>query len=175
MTSRPIPLLLTLALLGACTNGGPKVVDLPSDSFLDPSAVRWKEAPPAASAVLTAVRAAEHPGFDRVVFEFQDRVPSWKTSYVPGPAQDCGSGETQAVAGGALLEVTFQQAQAHTDEGQATIPERERALNYPALQELQRTCDFEGMVTYFLGTKDRARYRIEELSAPPRLVVDVEH
>ena len=175
MHSRTLPLLLVLSLLGACASGGPKVVDLPSDSFLDPSAVRWKEEPPAASAMLTSVRAAEHPGFDRVVFEFQDRVPGWKTAYVPGPAQDCGSGETHAIEGGALMEVTFQQAQAHTDEGQPTIPERKQTLSFPTLKEMQRTCDFEGMVTYFLGTQERGRYRIEELSNPPRLVVDVEH
>ena len=39
--------------------------------------------------------------------------------------------------------------------------------------EVELTCDFEVVVTWVLGTKSPNRYRVLELSAPPRLAVDV--
>jgi hypothetical protein len=126
--------------------------------------------------VLTSVRAASHPGFDRVVFEFQGGgLPGYRVAYGSSPAHDCGSGEPNAVAGGALLEVRLEPAQAHTEAGEATIPFREHALDLPSLKALERTCDFEGIVTWALGVTAAKRFRATELSGPARLVVDVEH
>ncbi|HZD68842.1 MAG TPA: hypothetical protein VFA45_07975 [Actinomycetes bacterium] len=51
---------------------------------------------------LVAVRAAHHPGFDRVVFEFRGSLPSHRVGYVGSLVQD-GSGRPVDLAGGAIL------------------------------------------------------------------------
>lgn len=128
------------------------------------------------TAVLRAVRSARHEGFDRVVFEFVgDVLPGYHIEYVDKPVRDCGSGDPVPMAGDGWLQVQFHVAQAHTDEGKPTIPWREQTVSHPNLREIQRTCDFEGYVTYVLGVGSPNRYRAERLTAPPRLVVDIRH
>jgi hypothetical protein len=166
--------LLLAGLLGGCAAVEPP--SLEGEPFLDPSAVRETPDPGIPPALLTEVRTARHPGFDRVTFEFTgDRLPGFKVAYLAGPAHDCGSGEPKEVAGSAVLEVDLRPANAHTEEGRPTIPFRERLLELPVLQEIERTCDFEAVVTWALGVSGRKRFRVIELSGPPRLAVDVEH
>src|SRR4029453_15148685 len=61
-------------------------------------------------------RAAGHPGFDRVVFEFQGDVPEHTVRYVDQLVED-GTGEPVSVAGTADLEVVFPGANAHGEDG----------------------------------------------------------
>jgi hypothetical protein len=166
--------LLLSSLLGGCAAGEPPGVG--GGPFLDPSTVQETPAPEVAPALLREIRTARHPGFDRVTFEFTgDRLPGYKVAYLAGPAHDCGSGEPKEAAGSAVLEVDLRPANAHTEEGQPTIPFRERPLDFPVLKEIERTCDFEAVVTWALGVTGPKRFRVIELSGPPRLAVDVEH
>jgi hypothetical protein len=126
-----------------------------------------------APSVLTAVRAAGHAGYDRVVFEFSGDVPGYHVEYVDRPVRDCGSGDPKPVAGDAWLEVRFFPAHAHDEQGQPTVPSRELRPNLPNVLEIERTCDFEAVVTWVLGVRSPGRYRVLELSAPSRFVVDV--
>src|SRR5688500_16610067 len=59
--------------------------------------------------VLVDVRAGSHPGFDRVVFEFEGEVPEHTVTYVDQLVED-GSGNPVSLAGEANLEVVFQGA-----------------------------------------------------------------
>lgn len=127
------------------------------------------------SVILQSVSTAGCGGFDRVVFEFDRSVPTYAIAYIDRPITECGSGEIIGLAGDAALEVHFQSAQAHTDAGQPTIAERNRTLDHPNLEQLVDSCDFEGNVTWVLGLASRTPYRVTELTAPPRLVVDVRH
>lgn len=174
-----LPLLAAALFLGACAGGGPASPAPEADAgapFLAPSEVRETPPPAIPPALLTAVRTAENPGFDRVVFEFgEGALPGYRVAYLAGPAQDCGSGEEKPVAGGAILEVTLRPANAHTEAGQPTIPFREQPLSLPVLREIDRTCDFEAVVTWALGISAQKPFRVTELSGPARLVVDVEH
>jgi hypothetical protein len=121
------------------------------------------------------LRAAAHAGFDRVVFEFQGGVPGFHVEYVDHPVRDCGAGEPQDIAGDAHLEVRMSPANAHTEEGKPTVPERELKPGLPNVREIQRTCDFEAVVTWVIGVGSPNRYRTFELTDPPRLVVDIDH
>lgn len=169
-------LLLAALFLGACAAPAPQTPEADAgDPFVAPTEVRETPAPAIAPGLLTAVRAAEHPGFDRVVFEFAEgALPGYRVAYLQGPAHDCGSGDEKTVAGGAILEVTLRPANAHTEEGQPTIPFREQPLSLPVLREIERTCDFEAVVTWALGVSSQKPFRVTELSGPVRLVVDVE-
>jgi hypothetical protein len=130
------------------------------------------DSPPAR---LIAVRTATHDGFDRTVFEFDEHLPGYHTEYIDQPVRKCGSGKVAQVAGDGWLEVRFYPARARTEEGAPTVAERERMLNMPVLSELELTCDFEVVVTWVLGVQSPNRYRVRELSSPPRLVIDVRH
>ena len=66
-------------------------------------------------------------------------------------------------------------AYAHEEDGRPTVPERELRPQLPIVLEIERTCDFEAVVTWVLGVRSPNRYRVLELSEPPRLVVDVAH
>lgn len=166
--------LLLAGLLTGCaagerpgSGGGP---------FLEAGAVRETSTSDIPPALLREVRTAGHPGFDRITFELTgDRLPGYRVAYLAGPARDCGSGEPKEVAGSAVLEVTLRPANAHTEEGQPTIPFRERRLDLPVLKEIERTCDFEAVVTWALGVSEAKRFRVIELSGPARLAVDIEH
>ncbi len=131
---------------------------------------------PGASVTLRSVRAGQHADFDRVVFEFEGaQLPGYQLAYVDKPIILCGSGDPTPVAGQGWLQVRLTPARGHNDQGQATVAERELKPNLPVIQELERTCDFEGEVTWVLGNKKPNKYRVMELREPTRLVVDVQH
>ncbi|MET0413124.1 MAG: hypothetical protein ABW217_17590 [Polyangiaceae bacterium] len=125
--------------------------------------------------VLDAVRAAKNDGYDRVVFEFRERVPGYHLEYVAEPVLDCGAGDVKPVEGKARLEARFFPANAHTEQGQPTVAERELKPALPIVRELERTCDFEAVVTWVIGTTSKNPYSVLELADPPRLVIDIEH
>lgn len=127
-------------------------------------------------ATLVAVRVASHAGFDRVVFEFAEpSLPGLHVEYVDRPVRACGSGEVVPLAGDAWLEIRFYPANAHDEEGRATLDAREIAPRLPVVLEMKLTCDFEAEVAWVLGVASPERYRVLELSGPARIVVDVRH
>ena len=147
---------------------------LPAD-FRGTAGIITKKRDTQAPSRLIDVRSARHAGFDRVVFEFDGAVPGDHLEYVDNPVRRCGSGDPTAVAGDGWLEVRLTPADAHDTEGKALIAVRERQLDHAVLKELEQTCYFEAHVTWVLGLASPNHFRVLELSAPPRLVVDVKH
>lgn len=128
------------------------------------------------SVTMSSVRTGTHEGYDRTVFEFEGpRLPGYQVSYVKTPVQDCGSGDDVPVPGKAALQVRFTRAQAHNEQGQATVAQRTFKPALPSVLELARLCAAEGEVTWVLGTTRRAPFRVLELTNPTRLVLDVQH
>ncbi|RKH67743.1 hypothetical protein D7X96_18810 [Corallococcus interemptor] len=128
------------------------------------------------SITLRSVRTGTHADYDRTVFEFEGpRLPGYQLGYVKAPVQQCGSGDDVKMPGEAVLEVRFTLARAHDDQGQATVAQRSLKPALPSVLALERVCDFEGEVTWVLGTARRAPFRVLELSNPTRLVLDVQH
>ena len=126
--------------------------------------------------VLVDVRSGHHEGYDRVVFEFSgDAAPEWTTEYIDRPTHECGSGKQRYLAGAGWLQIHFEGTAAHTEEMEATIENRDRALSLPNLQQLTLTCDYEGNVIWVLGLELPSRYRVVELKNPTRVVIDVQH
>jgi hypothetical protein len=127
----------------------------------------------APTATLVSTRTGMHEGFDRIVFEFDERVPGYHIEYIDRPVRKCGSGDVTELAGDGWLEIKIYPARAHTDEGRPTLTEREHILNLPVLLELEMTCDFEGEVIWVAGVASPQRYQVRELNSPPRLIVDI--
>jgi len=131
---------------------------------------------PTGVATLLEMRTARNEGFDRVVFVFQgERLPSYTVEYVDRPIRDCGSGHVVEVDGDGWLSVHFTPARAHTDQGQATVTERNQRHQLPVIRHIRSTCDFEAHLEWVIGTGSPNRYRVLELSEPARVVVDILH
>ena len=122
---------------------------------------------------LVAVRAASHPGFDRVVFEFAGGLPATRTAtYVPELRAD-GSGDRMRIAGAAILQLTTFQANGHDEEtGQSTSPRR-LVPALPNVVEIVRSGDFEATVSYGIGLVQKGSVRLTTLTGPSRVVVDI--
>jgi hypothetical protein len=122
--------------------------------------------------LLVDVRAGGHTGYDRVVFEFRGPVPEHRIGYVDQLVQD-GSGDPVSVAGAADLEVVFEGANAHNEDGSPTISPRRFSPGLTAVKEVAQVGDFEAMVSYGIGIDRRRPLEISTLAGPSRLVVDV--
>lgn len=147
-----------------------------------PAPIDWTDEPRvesgdgSAMAVLESVRTARNDGYDRVVFEFEEgRSPGFRVEYVDLPVRQCGSGQPVPLRGDTWLRVRLEPSQAHDDRGRATVRDRARVTNLPALRELHLICDYEGQVEWVLGMNAATGYRVTRLNSPSRIVVDVNH
>ena len=145
----------------------------PFSGARDPMERLAPDAPPVA--IHTAVRAAEHEDFDRIVFEFADATPGYRIEYVAPPILADPSGMEVEIEGEAFLQVRFLGADAHDGEGSPTIDERELMPGLTSLLEAELTGDFEAQVTWVLGVAAERDFRVTTLSDPNRHVVDIGH
>jgi len=120
---------------------------------------------------LVAIRAYHHPGFDRIVYEFEGGLPaSHGVRYVDELLGD-GSGLPVRIAGRAILRLRFDPAQAHDAQG-ATAPAR-KAFALPNIMTTVRSGDFEAVTTYGIGLAKRTTFEVFTLQDPSRVVIDI--
>jgi len=124
---------------------------------------------------LTAIRVAEHPAFDRVVFQFAGGVPGYKVSYVAGVTKD-GSGQPAPLPGQAYLHIVFNPASQFRLNGTPayTGPSTLTPL-LPALLQVSNAGDFEGYLSFGVGLSGRTGFRAFTLTGPNRVVIDITH
>ena len=132
--------------------------------------------PPAGPAFLTEVRAAHHPGADRVVFEFEDRLPGYAVRYVEGPITEDGSGTPVTDEGDNVLEVRMEMASGadlSADELRQTYTGPNRIdPGTPVVTELVRTGDFEAVLTWVIGVRGRPGFNITTVTGN-RLLIEI--
>ena len=188
------PVMMLVAALCACARDeGDRSGDTPPDEMAaestsadtenvsalnNPDTAGWTAGltakPGTEMATLLEVRTATHEDYERIVFSFGGGpLPGFKVEYIDKPVRACGSGEVVELPGDAWLSIRLEPAQAHTEQGQPTVAERSRVLNYDNLKGLRMICDFEGHVEWVAAASSPQRYRTLELKAPVRLVVDV--
>lgn len=141
------------------------------------------QATPASNAggiLVEDIRAAAHPGFDRLVFEFSgNQVPGYSVQYAT-QAVACGSGQDMAafIGGGsppvAMLVVKMQPADGHNQSGQPTV-QRDLQANLTSIIRAFGICDFEALVDYAVALSGQKPFQVTTLNNPPRLVIDVAH
>src|SRR3954453_21297609 len=149
--------VLTLLLAGAGPVP-PLPVVVPAPGAVTPPAV-------------TAVRAAHHPGYDRLVLQFSGAVPTvsaaWK-AHIVNPETDARI----AVAGHAFALISMTPAQGHTDAGHVTLPRR-ITFALPNLTQLVVTEDFEAHISIGLGLQRHTALHVQRLTSPSRVVIDI--
>ena len=122
---------------------------------------------------LIAIRAAHHPGFDRLVFEFTGPPPPrQQVRYVNRLVAD-PSGRPIPIAGRAILEASLFPATARDAAGTATAPER-TAFALPNLMSVVRAGDFESVLSYGVGLMRRTSFHVSTLTRPSRVVIDID-
>lgn len=159
----------------ASGSGAPS--DEPTDS-LPPFACTPTVTLPATTdrAQITDVRVATHAGYDRVVFEFASGIPDVKIEGVLPPLYADPSGLPIEVAGSAFLQLTMHGATKVTPSGGITYA---GPTNFePAFDRLLQLIeggDSEAVSSWYLGLDGGSCIRVLTLSAPSRLVIDIEH
>jgi hypothetical protein len=125
---------------------------------------------------LVAIRAAHHPGFDRIVFEFEGRLPEstsvrWAERITSDP-----SDLAVPVQGNAYLSVVMAHVRAHRDSPSwvTTYGPRQRGYDLPNITHLVAAGDFEAYVSFGIGLMKRTEIlRTARLRDPSRYVIDV--
>jgi hypothetical protein len=189
-SARLVPGLLVVAMLtlAACDGSGSDDRAAPTTTATTPAstattAAAWptaartgpggRQPPDGPSAKLGAIRAARHPGYDRVVFQFEGvEVPGYRIEYV----REITLGETDdqylTLQGGALVQATFQgSATEDYRPGTQTVPDR-LTPGLAQVRQIGLAEDWEGVVRLGIGLDHRAGFRVLELHDPPRVVVD---
>jgi hypothetical protein len=125
--------------------------------------------------MLVAIRTGSHDGYDRVVLEFRNDLPSWRVGYVDEVASE--SGATVPLEGTAQLFVDVNPAWAHdqnTPPHEATYTgPRSLTPGYPTLRQVRFVDEFEGHLTFGIGLQRQVGFRVLELREPSRLAIDV--
>ena len=145
-----------------------------------PAATPSAAAPAAAPACrapgsyLTAVRASQHSGYARVVFQFSGGLPAYQAGYVTSVRQD-PKGTPVPLAGQAYLRVVFRGATGwcarpphQTYTGPAVL-----TPYYATLLVVSTAGDFEGYLSFGVGLAARAGYHVYRLTSPDRVVLDI--
>jgi hypothetical protein len=118
--------------------------------------------------VLSTVRAARQPGYDRVVFDFgPGALPPYVVEHVDRVIQG-GSGFVKPVQGSFFINVRFIQAGGSGEYRGATQvhPDTDN------VREVVLSTNFEGALEFGIGLSRLACPRVTVLAAPARLLLD---
>ena len=124
---------------------------------------------------ITDVRSAAHPGYDRVVIEFDgDYVPTYTAT--SGPFRDV-PGNVVPIDGQAFLDVWLQGTSGvdmTSDYAPVyTGPDRVRS-DTTVVTEVVEIEDFEANVHWIIGLNTEAPFLVWTTDSPSRLVIDIE-
>jgi hypothetical protein len=124
----------------------------------------------------TDVRVGTHPGYDRVVFEFNAGTPEFTLERDEPPYEQDASGMPLEVTGESVLHLVLRGSTTMTDSGEMSY---HGPLNFdpgfPMLVDVVHGGDFEAQTTWFIGLAGEACVRVLLLDDPDRIVLDVEH
>ena len=133
--------------------------------------------------LLTDVRVGIHDCYERVTFEFKpqrgepDGPVGWKAAYDPGPITEDGSGHPVPIKGTAFLVVRLTGSGADLSQEAApatyTGPPSLEAAGATRIEQVRRTGDFEGVITWVIGVDGQRPFSVSTQDNPTRLIVDV--
>ena len=159
-----------IARILAATTTGATIAAL---GFTGVSPASGAASPAQAGTILTAITAAHHPGFDRLVFRFRGPLPRQRSArYVSKIIAP--SGRPVHIAGSALLQVRFFPAAGHNDAGSVTFGPIRRAFALPNLMQVVAAEDFEAVLVFGAGLARHEPFHLFTLRDPNRVVIDIQ-
>jgi hypothetical protein len=133
--------------------------------------------------LLTDVRVGAHGCYERVTFELKpqqgeaDGPVGWKVAYEAGPINEDGSGRPVKIKGAAFLVVTMSAAGADLSQEAApatyTGPASIESADTTRIQQVRRTGDFEGVLTWVIGLDRQRPFHVTTDTGPARVIVDI--
>ena len=163
--------LATLTVVaGAAAIGGviqASAQDLPAFTCTDKSG-----GAASAAGTVTGIRIAHHDGYDRLVIDFSSgttAVPQYDlTRQNSSTFVRDASGEPVTLEGSAGIRAVLR----NSDIASGVASDLKPRL--PQIREVANIGNFERVVSYGVGLKTAACFRVLELSGPTRLVIDVQ-
>ena len=129
------------------------------------------------TALLRTIDVSSVDGHDRIVFEFANEVPGYDIRYVARPVVADGSGEEVGVEGAEVMQARFEPALdadlTKEDAPRTYVGPVRFSPDADTVVELVRTGGFEAVLTWAIGMKEKAAFKVSTLDDPPRIVVDV--
>jgi hypothetical protein len=127
-------------------------------------------------AQITDVRVGTHDGYDRVVIEFDEGIPPFTLDDATPPLTADPSGMEMDVEGSAFWSLVLQGGTRVTVDGTMSYDGRtDFTPDFPALAELVEAGDFEAVSSWYIGLHEPTCARVMTLTAPSRLVIDIQH
>jgi hypothetical protein len=134
---------------------------------------------------LVAVRIGTHDGYDRITFEFRapdpnpggkGGIPRYEIRTAQPPHYEDPSGREIDVNGNAFGRIVFHGAAGYDFDGNPTYtgPRTVRA-GFPVLVEAVEAGDFEATMSWVLGMRQQACWKVRELDNPARVAIDMPH
>ncbi|HET9082113.1 MAG TPA: hypothetical protein VFO01_16575 [Trebonia sp.] len=124
--------------------------------------------------VLKEIRVGQHGSYERLVLEFNAPYGAANVRYVPAVRAD-PSGRVVPLQGRAFLEIVVHGAVARYAATPVTPYAGPSTLTpgYPTLRQVSISGDFEAVLSFGAGLSRTAGFRVQRLTAPDRLVLDV--
>lgn len=126
------------------------------------------------SSFMREIRTAKQDGFERVVLEFEDHMPSFQILYVTHKHTDRETEKVIKQQGKYFVDVVLGYLPFH-DVKVKLEKYPTGALNYPLLAEISQVQWFEGERVFSIGLNAKKNFRVQTLSNPTRLVIDFQN
>jgi hypothetical protein len=126
--------------------------------------------------LLTAARTGAQPAADRIVLEFEAAVPEYRIVYQDLPVYSDPAGEVVPLDGAAALAISLigsSRYRSIEDQQPVTDVPRRITTGLEQVTELVNLGDFENVLVWAAGVRERAGFSVSVLDGPPRLVIDV--
>ncbi|MEV0446400.1 hypothetical protein [Streptomyces sp. NPDC050600] len=144
------------------------------------SAAAVTATPACAHTCILGVRTATHDTYDRLVIDLGDgTVPGWTVGEQTDPLT-WGESETSQtpvpIKGDSYLKVTLMPAETFDVNHRSTYTSpKSQSFTYPSLKGQALVYGFEDSNTFGLALGPHSSYKVFKLTAPNRIVIDVNH
>jgi hypothetical protein len=121
------------------------------------------------------LRVGQHPTYDRVVIDLVGKMAGYDVRYVKTLRYDA-TGEQVPLKGNRFIQIRVTPAVAHDAQGHSVYqgPQLEQ-YQMPTLRGAAFIGDFEGVVSFGIALSHLDTFRVLEVTAPNRIVIDVHH
>ena len=122
------------------------------------------------------MRVGTHTAYDRIVFSFATGIPEYVIEKAVPPLTKDPSGTVVQVEGTSYLRIVLQGGTVQLpDGGQSYSGATSFTPHFSKLVDFQSSGDFEAVASWYVGTSADACVRAFTLTAPDRLVIDLQH
>jgi hypothetical protein len=128
-----------------------------------------------ANTQITDLAVGAHDTYDRIVFDFAAGTPEYTIETASAPLLQDPSGLPIDVQGSSFLRIILHGASAAGYGGTPFNGPTSFTPRFAKLVELKAAGDFEAVATWYVGMNGDACVRAFTLTAPSRLVIDLQH